>query len=359
MDEVRQHPATYTLAALWILVYAAMTYQQGGFDKGKQWLDFGLISSQTARDFGALTASDVAAGQIQRTVLATFIHFSVLHMVMNMTCLISFGRVLESWYGGPQFFALYVAIAGLGNGLAVIGRYALGANLVVPCAGGSSVMFGLIAMIAVVGWRSKTRYGDYVRRQMMGQLIFFGVFVGFLLQGILDNFGHGGGAIAGAALGFTHRRLLQWEGRPAIARSLGLGAAAVLVACAVAQARLPRHRPLEDFQNVFNISAQVERLTLWQASQTRANGLPRQIPQAVVDQVHAQLARLDSAHPETYAFIDIGTYRRWRRLSYLAVERPLTPAELQEYDRLAARLASRLQAELVRRGLVTVAKKPR
>lgn len=235
MDNLKQHPATYFLSACWVLVYTAMLIHQGDFSFGGG-LDLGKIAGPTAHQFGALTASDVVSGQVWRTVTATFIHLSLLHLVFNLTCLISFGRVLESWYGWGQLLLIYVVIGAAGNGLAVAGRYGMHSGTEVLCAGGSSVMFGFIALIAVVGWRSRTRFGDYVRRQMLGKLLVFGVVMGVIGRNLLDNFGHGGGAIAGAAVGFTHRYLLRGFDRP-IGRTLGIISLGVLGVCVAAQAR--------------------------------------------------------------------------------------------------------------------------
>ena len=49
------------------------------------------------------------------------------------------------------------------------------------------VVLGLVALCAVVGWRSKTRTGDYLRGQMVGALIFT-AFLG-LLPMLLQPFG--------------------------------------------------------------------------------------------------------------------------------------------------------------------------
>ena len=216
---------------MWVAVYVAMNVVQGGFRWEMGPLGPGVILSPIADEFGSLTAREVATGQVWRTITATFVHLSLIHLACNLSCLIACGRLLNSWYGGPQFFCLYLAIAAVGNGLAVAGRYLLRGGLDTPCAGGSSVMFGFIALIAVVGWRSKTRFGDYVRREMVTKLFFFGVVIGIVGRNVLDNYGHAGGAIAGALAGFLHRPLVRWYDRR-IARVVAFVAAAgIVVAC--------------------------------------------------------------------------------------------------------------------------------
>ena len=76
-----------------------------------------------------------------------------------------------------------------------------------PSAGGSVVLVGLVALLAVVGWRSRSRFGDYIRAQMVGFLAFTAI-LGVMIPNI-DNFGHAGGAVIGALVGFAHRPMLR------------------------------------------------------------------------------------------------------------------------------------------------------
>ena len=74
--------------------------------------------------------------------------------------------------------------------------------------GGSTILLGLLALAAVVGWRSKTRIGGFLRDQMVAMLVIT-VVLGVVLSNFVDNFGHAGGAIAGALIGFAHRPLIR------------------------------------------------------------------------------------------------------------------------------------------------------
>ena len=237
MDEDAATPATYVLAGLWVSIYVAMLAVQGSFETRVGLLSFGRIHQSTAHLFGDFTAMEVSSGQVWRTVTATMIHFSLAHLLINLIGLWNLGRIIESWYGSAQFLAVYVLIGFLGNMAAAAARILLHTKLNVECAGGSSILFGFVGLIAVVGWRSKTRFGDYVRHMMIGKLLIYGVLLGIAARDVLDSYGHAGGALAGAVLGFSHRVLIR-TATTAFAKVVGLAALASLVTVGVIQGRV-------------------------------------------------------------------------------------------------------------------------
>ena len=86
---------------------------------------------------------------------------------MNLFVMYQLGGLVESWYGPWQFLAVYVVIGCGGNLLSALVRHALGSDPRIASGGGSTVVLGLVALCAVVGWRSRTRIGDYLRSQMV------------------------------------------------------------------------------------------------------------------------------------------------------------------------------------------------
>ncbi len=339
---------TWALVAAWVGVYVAMMIVQGRFDTRFGKLGPGVIDTRVAHEFGAMIPNDVIRGEVWRTITATFIHFSLLHLIFNLTALISIGRVLESWYGATQFLLVYLVIGAAGNGLAVAGRYTLGGRLDVPCAGGSSVMFGLIALIAVVGWRSRTRFGDYVRRQMVGKLILFGVVIGVVGRNTLDNYGHAGGAIAGAAVGFTHRYLIRLWDRRSVIIAAGLASSLILIACVSAQWRVGHRefmaRKVED-------RIKRERLT-----QLMAGGVKRVVDNynlmaQIIEKARGPFLKDPTARPRVEivaGLLEIGQtaeigvpggdaarYSRWRQLALLGANRQPPASEISEFRALS------------------------
>jgi rhomboid protease GluP len=344
-----------------------MVIVQGSFKSSIGPLGPGAIDSSVAFEFGALTARSVAAGQVWRTITATFIHLSLLHLICNLTCLVAFGRLLNYWYGGPQFFAIYLLIAALGNGFAVAGRYIFKASLDNPCAGGSSVMFGLIALIAVVGWRSKTRFGDYVRRQMVGKLVFFGLIMGIVGRNILDNYGHAGGALAGALVGFSHKQLIQlWDRRAARWTALVISTL-VVASCVWFQWKAGRTqyvarqtqelakkamalRLQADAINVINL-----RYDQMISIITQAKGPFKTNPLIPYRREIENHLRFLSSFAEAGVPGNDGVlYGVWMALAQAAVKQQPTSDEMREFRRLAVRLRVAIRAELKQLPTVTI-----
>ena len=229
---LREAPMTLALGAAWVLVYAAMVWSQGSFHARGGDLLTGGISTVTTHRFGDQTPAEIGQGQLRRTLTSTFIHFSLLHLGLNLVGLIQFGRMIEGWYGAGPLLATYVAIGSLGNALS--GYLKLWFPLILraephrPSGGGSGVVVGLIALIAVAGWRSRSRFGDFVRGQMFLLLFLTGLF-GLFFPG-LDNTGHATGAVVGLVIGLAHPRLRRagWKSRLAagVLGALTLAAAA-------------------------------------------------------------------------------------------------------------------------------------
>jgi membrane associated rhomboid family serine protease len=243
LPSFRSSPATWLLGLSWVAVYVAMAVAQGSMQAGPDWLAGG-IRTTTSVPFGHLTAALALDGQPWRVLTATFIHFSLLHLVMNLLGLLLLGPIVESWYGGWTLVTLYAVTGGLGNLLAVAGKRL--ADVVLPgwpmavdhpSGGGSTVICGLVAFLAVVGWRMKSRFGAYLKRQMVLILVLTAI-MGLMVRNI-DNFGHAGGTIVGAALGAVS----PWFEKLAVrgkARALGVIALLIMAASGVAQYRADR-----------------------------------------------------------------------------------------------------------------------
>lgn len=139
-------------------------------------LGMGAISETSGRLFGSWNSAEILSGQVWRAVCATFIHFGVIHIALNTFGLIQLGRLIEEWYGPRLFFVIIILTGFLGNFAAALARPIMAepsANLLfISSGGGSTVVFGLIGLVAVVGKRSRSRMGLYLYRQMVGLLVF-------------------------------------------------------------------------------------------------------------------------------------------------------------------------------------------
>ena len=302
VDDARECPSTWTLAASWVVVFALMHLVQwsaaiptppGGFANPLP------VSSITGHRFGDMTWAEVRRGEVWRLVTATFIHFSLLHVGMNVFGLIKLGQLVEPWYGSGPFLAVCLAIGGLGNlvgglirqGIATGKTWMAGGRLAqawptwfdtggldgievafgTPSGGGSTILLGLLGLGAVVGWRSKTRIGSFLRDQMVA-ILGFTALLGLVLYNLIDNYGHAGGAIVGAGFGFVHRPLLRISERSRPFRvACWAGVIAVILACIVATARDDRSesgfradftQASNRYQSAFETLSDLERISI-------------------------------------------------------------------------------------------------
>jgi rhomboid protease GluP len=223
------------ICMLWVLVYGLMLVTS--LSQGQPLtLKSVLLGTGGGHRFGAMSLAELMRGELWRTLTATFVHYGIVHLAMNLFGMYQLGSLVEEWYGRAQALAIYVAIAIGGNLLSGLFRYEAASNRYIQSAGGSTVVLGLVALCAVVGWRSRTRVGSYLSKEMLRVLLLTALLG---LIPIIDNWGHAGGALVGGAIGFGHRFLIQNAGRP-LARWAGGIAAAVLVTCAGAQVRADR-----------------------------------------------------------------------------------------------------------------------
>jgi membrane associated rhomboid family serine protease len=233
MDEHRTHWMTTLLAALWVLVFVAMALQQGSLQSGTDIITGG-IRADTAYLFGAVSTDALRAGEYARCLTATLVHLSLVHLIVNLIGLIHLGRMIESWYGPSGLLTIYVGTGFLGNLLACSLRPFLGVRTDIPSAGGSVVVCGLVGLVAVVGYRSRTRFGQFVFQQMLSVIVMTGL-LGLVLP--LDNLGHAAGAAFGALFGLAHRWLIR-NSRSRLLRFAGVFSAATLVAATAWQSTL-------------------------------------------------------------------------------------------------------------------------
>jgi rhomboid protease GluP len=245
-DDLRDFPATMTLGALWVVVFVLMLMDQMVLGPGVTFGQF-IIGLRGGHEFGELTLRELFAGEVWRTLTATFVHYGLLHLGMNLYAFYFLGSLVESWYGPGPFVAIYVLTGGVGNLLSGLVRRALHWNPSIPSGGGSVVVMGLVGLCAVVGWQSRTRMGQYLRNQMIVVIVLTaGLGLALPLFGlpIIDNWGHACGTLVGAAIGLANRLITLQVGRRT-ARWAGRLGTLALAASAAAQVADDRRESLE------------------------------------------------------------------------------------------------------------------
>jgi membrane associated rhomboid family serine protease len=144
----------------------------------------------------------VAEGEYYRLVTSMFLHYGVLHLLLNMWALWILGRTLEGVLGPVRFLVLYF-VAGLGGSVA--------AYLFSPAsltAGASGAIFGLFAALFIV----LRRLGRDTSSVL--PVLVINIAISFVPGLSISLAGHLGGLVTGAivavALAYAPRKTRNW-----------------------------------------------------------------------------------------------------------------------------------------------------
>ena len=196
---------------------------QAGAVQGQQL--FGLSGT----DITFAVPYGVAEGELYRLVSQMFIHYGVLHLLLNMWALWVLGRTLEAVLGPIRFLALYL-VAGLGGGVA--------AYLFSPdsaTAGASGAIFGLFAALFIVLRRLGRDTSSVVPILVINIAISF-------VPGI-SLAGHLGGLITGAIVAMALAYAPRKRRNLIVAATIG-GLLIVMAALVVVQTGAIQNTPL-------------------------------------------------------------------------------------------------------------------
>jgi rhomboid protease GluP len=338
--DLRDAPATAFFCLSWVAVFVAMVTVGWVQSSPPSWWQFLVLGCPNAHRFGELSLSALGQGEIWRLITCNFVHYSLLHVVLNLIGFFILGSMIESWYGSSQFLMLFTVTGGLGNLVSALSRFGLGVNPHHVSGGGSVVVMGLIGLLAVVGWRSRHSWEGELLRPILMTLVLTGI-LGISLPRYIDNWGHAGGLAVGLPLGLADRYFLRNRYRPS-AWGMGMISGLIIASCAMAQwfADL-RERPLrEQYQQQSHlISEELVYRNLRSLPSLTAPGSDARLLVVVVDDAGSVLD-----HGETRS-----EYRRLRELAHATESQPLSEDQRKELTQHAASLAATLRKQLTRR----------
>lgn len=127
-------------------------------------------------------------------VSANYLHGGILHILFNMIALRQIGPLIVQEYGAYRTFIIYT----LGGVFGFWVSYMAGVRFTI---GASAAVTSLIGAALYFGKSRGGSYGQAVYKQIGSWALAIFIF-GFLIPEI-NNWGHGGGMLAGAALGFV------------------------------------------------------------------------------------------------------------------------------------------------------------
>jgi len=124
---------------------------------------------------------------------ANWLHGNILHIFFNMAAFRQLAHLVIREYGTFRLIIIYT----IGGGFGFLVSYLAGVEYTV---GASAAVCALIGALLYYGKSRGGVYGNTIYRQIGGWTIALLLF-GFIVPGI-NNWGHGGGIIAGVLLGF-------------------------------------------------------------------------------------------------------------------------------------------------------------
>jgi len=180
---------TYTIIAINIIIFILMIVNGAGIFEPN-----GIVHIKWGSNYTPLTLT----GDWWRLVTNVFIHFGIIHIVMNMYCLYAVGVYLEPMLGKTRYITAYLSTGVLAS-LVSLWWHKEGVN----SAGASGAVFGLYGLFLAL--LTTKLIPETVRN---AQLKSIGIFVVYNLiygmKGGIDNAAHIGGLVSGFVIGYLY-----------------------------------------------------------------------------------------------------------------------------------------------------------
>ncbi|CAI9769252.1 unnamed protein product [Fraxinus pennsylvanica] len=171
---------------------------------GRQWTNILLAANvlvyiaQTLTEgkllfWGAKINSLINEGQLWRLATSSFLHANIVHLMVNCYSLNSVGPAVEKICGPRRYLTIYITSAVASSAVSYWFSKA-------PAVGASGAIFGLVGSFTMFVLRHRGMVkGSEGHLQYIAQVIMLNMAFGLLSEGI-DNWGHVGGLIGGAAV---------------------------------------------------------------------------------------------------------------------------------------------------------------
>lgn len=221
-----------TIGLLVIIGLAHILAGLVGFSEGRITLAGILVGDRptsTLVFMGAMFSPKVAMGEVWRLVSCLFLHGDGTHILLNGIALYGLGRLCESVYGPLRFLWLFL-VAGMSGATLSF----LGGN--VASVGASGSIFGLMGACIVFGYRYRLvlppHIGELFRKKLL-PWVGLNLVIGLLIP-FIDNLGHLGGLIGGAAFAMVvSNRIIPAEPNRMLTRAMmGIASGLLLIGTA-------------------------------------------------------------------------------------------------------------------------------
>ena len=148
------------------------------------------VKALTNLMLGANYTELVRDGQVWRLVTSMFLHWSLVHFLVNMYSLKILGTQLETFLGKGKFIVIYL-VSGITGALLSCVIYPNSIS-----AGASGAIFGLLGSLLYFGYHYRNYLGSALKTQII-PLIIINLAIGFMPGSNIDNAAHIGGLVGG------------------------------------------------------------------------------------------------------------------------------------------------------------------
>lgn len=187
---------TYGIIGINILVFILMAINGAGIIDVNS-----LVHIKWGSNFTALTLT----GDWWRLVTNIFIHFGIIHVLMNMYCLYTIGIYLEPMLGKVKYITAYLC-TGILASVTSLWWHSEGVN----SAGASGAVFGMYGLFLAL--LASNLIPVKVRKALLQSIGIFVVYnLAYGMKSGIDNAAHIGGLLSGFAIGFLYMLSLKKE----------------------------------------------------------------------------------------------------------------------------------------------------
>lgn len=231
--------ATYTIIGLNVLVFILMALNGAGI------MDLNaLVHIKWGSNFSPLTLS----GDWWRLFTNIFIHFGIIHLLMNMYAFYMVGIYLEPMLGKIKFVVSYIC-TGILASVASLWWHTDTVN----SAGASGAIFGMYGLFLAL--LTTDLIPAKVRKALLQSIGIFVIYnLAYGMKGGIDNAAHIGGLISGFVFGYLFVIAIKAEKREQ--KGNWILPAIIIISCAISSAYLSAHKASGDDRA--KISAQIK-----------------------------------------------------------------------------------------------------
>lgn len=212
----RRTPVTLLVAAVAVAIELVCTFDPGRREVYAEGWKLGMLSP-------------VWSGELWRPFTTTLLHGSFIHVFFNVYWLVTFGRVLEPFFGSLRYLLVLALLACTSTMPSfLVNNWSTPLDGQVSGVGLSGVIYGLFGILWI-GHRFRSKFQEVCNPEVVQLFIawfFFCIVLTYLQIMPIDNVAHGVGCTVGVLYGqalFEPKRRLLWRAAAVLVTLLGVG----------------------------------------------------------------------------------------------------------------------------------------